>query len=95
MYVVKLTYINEENTIAGSENNYWEKELKIREIESRIATITAGNGAIYACRNSLYQDVNIIESHDSAMPRYMALNKKRSIYNPDAIAYEKSRRKYR
>ena len=24
------------------------------------------------------------------MPGYMALNKKRSIYNPDAIAYEKA-----
>lgn len=86
-----LEIINKDSSdISGSEKKYWDSDLKLREIESRIQTITAGNGAIYACRNIEYVDFNPIQSHDSAMPLYFATNKKRAIYNQDAIAYEKA-----
>lgn len=87
----KLSYINaDDNGTASSENTYWEGDLSQRETESRIRTITAGNGAIYACRNELYYDFNPIECHDSCMPKYYAGKKLRAIYNPDAVAYEKA-----
>lgn len=87
----KLVYINhEENDIAANENTYWTRELELREIESNIQTITAGNGAIYACRNSEYVDLKPIQSHDSNMPRHYALRGQRAIFNPEAIAYEKA-----
>ena len=87
----RLSYINvDDNGTASSENTYWEGDLEQREIESRIKTITAGNGAIYACRNSLYHDFNPIECHDGKMPKYFAGLKLRSVYNPNAVAHEKA-----
>lgn len=78
------------NDVSCAEATYWDKDLALREIESRIQTITAGNGALYACRNKDYFDFNPIECHDSAMPLYYSLRGKRAIANHDAIAYEKA-----
>lgn len=87
----QLRYVNtEENGTANSEGFYWKLDLICRKIESKIQTITAGNGAIYAIRNEYYVDVPPIECHDSSFPFIFALNKKRAIYGPDAIAYEKA-----
>ncbi len=78
------------NDVSNAEATYWDKDLAVREIESRIQTITAGNGALYACRNKDYHDFNPIECHDSAMPLYYSLQGKRAVANHDAIAYEKA-----
>lgn len=87
----KLVYINgSASETSKNESSYWNLDLKVREIESRIQTITAGNGALYACRNSEYVDFDPIKSHDSSMPIYYALKGKRAIANHDAIAYEKA-----
>jgi glycosyltransferase involved in cell wall biosynthesis len=87
----RLKIINEDSSsVSNAEANYWDKELRIREIESKIQTITAGNGALYACRNSDYVDFDPINSHDSSMPLYFGLQSKRAIANHDAIAYEKA-----
>lgn len=87
----RLIYGNsEDNLTSNSESNYWESDLAQRDIESRICTITAGNGAVYACRNKLYYDFEPIFCHDSSMPYYYASQKKRAIYNPDACATEKA-----
>lgn len=86
----RLEYINTENTTASAEASYWNGDLKQRYIESTIKTITAGNGAIYACRNGDYIQVPLIESHDSSMPYYYATHGKRALFNPDAVAYEKA-----
>lgn len=86
-----LQIINEKDSeISKSEKIYWDNDLKLREIESKIQSITAGNGAIYACRTKDYYDFNPIECHDSAMPLYYALKGKRAICNHDAIAFEKA-----
>lgn len=87
----KLSIINKDvSDVSKSEASYWESDLTTRELESKIQTITAGNGALYACRNSEYYDFNPIECHDSAMPRYYALHGKRAICNHDAMAFEKA-----
>jgi len=87
----RLKYMNDgENDTASSESTYWESDLRQREIESNIYTITAGNGAIYACRNNLYYDFPPINCHDSSMPLKYGVEGKRALYNPDAIAYEKA-----
>ena len=87
----RLCYTNsQDNLTSNSENTYWNLDLKIRDIESRLQTITAGNGALYACRTKDYVDFNPIKCHDSAMPLYYALKGKRAIANHDAIAYEKA-----
>ncbi|KNE18792.1 glycosyltransferase family 2 protein [Virgibacillus pantothenticus] len=87
----KLVISNDSvNDVSNSEASYWDSDLEIREIEGRIQSITAGNGAIYACRNESYYDFNPINSHDASMPLHYALNNKRAICNHDAIAYEKA-----
>jgi cellulose synthase/poly-beta-1,6-N-acetylglucosamine synthase-like glycosyltransferase len=87
----RLIIVNKEvSGISESENTYWDSDTKLRKIESDIYSITAGNGAIYACRNADYYDFDPIKCHDGNMPRYYVLNNKRALYNPDAIAYEKA-----
>lgn len=87
----KLKIINKDSSdVSNAESSYWNNEMLIREIESKIKTITAGNGALYACRNSEYKDFDLIESHDSAMPLYYALEGKRAVSNHNAVAFEKA-----
>ncbi|AKG05671.1 glycosyl transferase [Salimicrobium jeotgali] len=87
----RLSILNfDKGEVSGNESKYWSKDLKIREIESRIHTITAGNGALYACRNEDYVDFDPIKSHDGHMPKYFAFKGSRAIANHDAIAYEKA-----
>lgn len=87
----RLQYVNDmEKKTAEMESIYWRMDLKCREVESDLQTITAGNGAIYACRNDEYIDFNPIECHDASMPLRYALDCKRAIYNKDAVAYEKA-----
>jgi len=87
----KLSIINQDiSDVSKSEVSYWDSDLTIRDIEARIQTITAGNGALYACRTKEYYEFDPIESHDSAMPLYYALQGKRAICNHDAVAYEKA-----
>lgn len=78
------------NATASSESTYWNLDSKCRDIESRFQTITAGDGNIYACRNVLYEDIPLIECHDSSFPVLFALKGYRAVYQPSAIAYEKS-----
>lgn len=86
-----LQYENtDESATAHSEGAYWSTDVATREIEGRIASITAGNGALYACRNSDYFDAEPIQCHDSVMPLRFAIEGKRSINCLQAIAYEKA-----
>lgn len=85
-----LIYTNKGNSTADSESMYWNGELKTRLIESNIKTITAGNGAIYACRNNDFVVIPPIECHDISLPFYYGVNRKRAIFNEQAIAYEKA-----
>ena len=87
----KLCYKNSnENEVSNSENTYWSLDTKIRDIESRLQTITAGNGALYACRKKDYIEFDPMKSHDIEMPFYYALQGKKAIANHDAIAFEKA-----
>lgn len=86
----RLEYSNIENETSESESQYWNLDLKMRDIESRIQTITAGNGSIYAVRKKEYIITPPIRCHDGYLPFQYALKEKRSIFNPDAISYEKA-----
>lgn len=86
----RLAYRNTDNSTAAAESSYWEGDLAQRQAESNIRTITAGNGAIYACRNELYFDLEPRKSHDAHMPRHYGMQGLRAVYNPDAVAWEKA-----
>jgi glycosyltransferase involved in cell wall biosynthesis len=87
----RLSIINQKSSeVSRAEASYWDSDMAIREIEGRVQTITAGNGALYACKTEDYYDFNPIQCHDSAMPPLYAIQGKRAIANHDAIAYEKA-----
>lgn len=91
----KLEYSNfDDNLVSNSESTYWNLDLSMRDIESRIWTITAGNGALYAVRNSEYIDFAPISCHDSIMPFTYSKQGKRAVFNPHAVAVEKAGETY-
>ncbi|HEY6729793.1 MAG TPA: glycosyltransferase family 2 protein [Solirubrobacterales bacterium] len=71
------------------EGAYWRYEMAVREMESALAGITAGNGAIYAVRRDAYIPLAPSGSHDLSFPFAFAKRGLRSIYAPAARAEEK------
>jgi len=71
------------------EGSYWRYEMAVREMESGLAGITAGNGAIYAVRRDAYIRLPPSGSHDLSLPFLLAKRGSRSLYVPWAAAEEK------
>lgn len=76
---------------AGSnrEGVYWRYELKLREAESRLGSITGGNGSIYALDRADYVEVDPRWGHDLSFPYRMVQGGRRAVYEPAAHAFEK------
>jgi cellulose synthase/poly-beta-1,6-N-acetylglucosamine synthase-like glycosyltransferase len=71
------------------EGAYWRYEMAVRESESALAGVTAGNGAIYAVRAETYLPLGPAGSHDLSLPFRLAKRGKRSLYAAEAKAEEK------
>lgn len=76
----------EGNNLEGA---YWRYEMTVREMESALGGITAGNGAIYAVRRDAYIPLPPSGSHDLSFPFRLAKRRLRSLYAPAARAEEK------
>jgi cellulose synthase/poly-beta-1,6-N-acetylglucosamine synthase-like glycosyltransferase len=74
---------------SNQEGAYWRYELAVRRLESDLAGVTAGNGAIYAVRRSAYVPLGPASSHDLVFPFLLRKRGLRSVYVPEAIAEEK------
>ena len=68
---------------------YWRYELWLRALESRLASVTGGNGAIYATRREAYIEVDPIMGHDLSFPFNMVKRGWRAVYAAGARATEK------
>jgi glycosyltransferase involved in cell wall biosynthesis len=73
----------------NQEGLYWRYEMAIRARESQLASVTAGNGAIYALRPEAYLHVDPIMGHDLSLPFNMVKRGWRAVYVPAARATEK------
>ncbi len=71
------------------EGAYWRYEMAVRELESALGGITAGNGAIYAVRHDAYIPLAACGSHDLSFPFALGKRGLRSLYAPSARAVEK------
>jgi cellulose synthase/poly-beta-1,6-N-acetylglucosamine synthase-like glycosyltransferase len=71
------------------EGAYWHYEMRVREMESALAGVTAGNGAIYAVRRTAYVPLAASGSHDLSFPFAFAKEGLRSLYASGARAEEK------
>jgi cellulose synthase/poly-beta-1,6-N-acetylglucosamine synthase-like glycosyltransferase len=80
----QVRFINESGT--NQEGLYWRYEMWLREHESALASVTAGNGAIYAVRPDAFRP---IEGHDLALPFHVVKDGRRAVYVPLARATEK------
>jgi cellulose synthase/poly-beta-1,6-N-acetylglucosamine synthase-like glycosyltransferase len=72
----------------SQEGTYWRYELRLRALESRLCSITAGNGAIYATRREDYLVVDAVMGHDLSFPFNMVKRGRRAVYVPPAVAVE-------
>jgi cellulose synthase/poly-beta-1,6-N-acetylglucosamine synthase-like glycosyltransferase len=87
----QVRFVQETTGTAASnqEGVYWRYELAVRSLESRLSSITAGNGAIYATRRDSYIVVDPIMGHDLSLPFNMVKRGLRAVYVPSACASEK------
>jgi cellulose synthase/poly-beta-1,6-N-acetylglucosamine synthase-like glycosyltransferase len=87
-YVCGRLRLIEPGTGRNVEGQYWRYELWLRALESRLGSITAGNGAIYAVRRSAYVELAPGQSHDIGLPFRLRRAGLRSLYEPEAVASE-------
>ena len=83
----RVDFTNDEGP--NQEGLYWRYELALRVLESRLAGVTAGNGAIYATRRATYFVTEPPMSHDISFPFRAVKRGYRALYAPDARAEEK------
>jgi len=74
---------------SNREGLYWRYELAQRLAESRLGSITGGNGSIYAVRRSDYVEVDPKWGHDLSFPYRMVQAGRRAVYEPEARAFER------
>jgi cellulose synthase/poly-beta-1,6-N-acetylglucosamine synthase-like glycosyltransferase len=73
----------------NQEGAYWRYEMWLRGLESRLQSVTAGNGAIYATRREAYIEVDPVMGHDLSFPFNMVKRGWRAVYAPSARATER------
>jgi cellulose synthase/poly-beta-1,6-N-acetylglucosamine synthase-like glycosyltransferase len=86
---VRFTQAGTGAQATNQEGAYWRYEMALRGFESRLASITAGNGAIYATRREDYIVVDPVMGHDLSFPFNMVKRGRRAVYVPSALATEK------
>jgi hypothetical protein len=83
----QVRFVSEGGT--NQEGLYWRYEMAIRALESRLWSVTAGNGAIYAVRREAYVEVDPVMGHDLSLPFTLVKRGWRAVYEPGARATER------
>jgi cellulose synthase/poly-beta-1,6-N-acetylglucosamine synthase-like glycosyltransferase len=79
--------VNDQGT--NQEGVYWRYEMALRTLESRVRSVTGGNGAIYATRREAYLVVDPVMGHDLSFPFKLVKRGWLAVYVPEARASEK------
>lgn len=88
-YVCGQVRFRADGEATNQEGLYWRYEMAIRERESSLASVTAGNGAIYAVRREHYVEVDPVMGHDLSFPFSFVKRGLRAVYAPNARATER------
>jgi hypothetical protein len=83
----RVRFVGDDGT--NQEGLYWRYEMAIRGLESRLHSVTAGNGAIYAVRPQAYVRVDPVMGHDLSLPFTLVKRGWRAVDEPGARATEK------
>jgi cellulose synthase/poly-beta-1,6-N-acetylglucosamine synthase-like glycosyltransferase len=91
-YVVGEARYRDVNQTAASksETAYWRFEIWLKRMESYIHSVVGGDGAIYAIRRELYEELQETDINDFVNPMQIILKGYRGIYESEAICYEES-----
>jgi len=74
---------------ASEEGLYWRYEMTVRQLESRLGGVTAGNGAINAVRRDAYLFLDPTRGQDISFPYELVKRGWRPVYAPHAVARER------
>ena len=74
--------------IVKGEDVYWSYDQILKRLESKISSLVAGNGSIYAVRKSIYVDLSSIMCSDFVEPLMIFEKGYKIVYEPEAIARE-------
>ncbi|RMF56302.1 MAG: glycosyltransferase family 2 protein [Calditrichaeota bacterium] len=83
-------YHDEDNPAAQNEGLYWKYETLLKELESRFHSVCVGDGAIFAIRKELYENLEPDDIGDFATPLIIAAKGYLGIFNPQAKCFEKA-----
>lgn len=84
----RVTFVNPDGG-TNQEGAYWRYEMFLRARESALASVTAGNGAIYATRREAYVSVDPVMGHDLTFPFTLVRAGWRCVEQPLARATER------
>jgi len=73
----------------NQEGLYWRYEMAVRTLESRVRSVTAGNGGIQGARRDAYVVIDPRMDHDIFLPFHMVKHGLRAVYVPQARGVEK------
>ena len=83
----ELRYRGGQGAVEG-ERTYWKYDQIIKRLESKVSSLVAANGAIYAVRKSLYEPLQVDVISDFVEPLKIMQKGYRVIYEPEAAAWE-------
>jgi cellulose synthase/poly-beta-1,6-N-acetylglucosamine synthase-like glycosyltransferase len=84
----RVAFVNPDGG-TNQEGVYWRYEMFLRARESALASVTAGNGAIYATRRDAYVEVDPVMGHDLKFPFTLVRMGWRCVEQPRARATER------
>ena len=87
----KHVYNDSEREATKGDNLYWKYEAAIKKAESRLGSITSGDGEIFAVRKSLFNPIDTSMINDDASITFDLVKQNyRVIYEANAESYEKA-----
>ena len=89
-YAVGAARYYEDATTDASKNEtaYWDLELGIKQSESDFDSVVGGDGAIYAIRTPLYEQMDPADVSDFVNPIQIVAKGYRGVFVPEAECYE-------
>jgi biofilm PGA synthesis N-glycosyltransferase PgaC len=88
--VGELKYSDDTTSVGEGENLYWRYEARIKLWESRLGSVLVANGSIFAVRRPLFRDCFPDLANDLQTPFDVANQGYGTVYEPGAIAVERT-----
>jgi biofilm PGA synthesis N-glycosyltransferase PgaC len=90
LVVGDLRYVDERNAVGRGEGFYFRYEALLKRLESRLGTVVAANGSIYALRRDLFRPLDLDVPNDFAHPIQVAAAGRYVVFEPAARATERA-----